>query len=387
MCKKLSFRKNKVRETMPSKSKSAVKNNNIIIQKQEAGENSQQFQAETMVIQQGIDEKRVREICAEVYEKIRKELTEDAFAVADQRISEFEKVLMPKVLAVEGAMEAFAAPGFQKLLSKAHSSAVATSNIDDYELLTEFLMHRVQTKEDRIKYTGISKAIEIIDYIDTAALLGMTVAHAVKRLIPMSNNVKAGLKIMDDLFGKLIDGDLPNGREWLDHLDILDCVRVNSISKLRKFEEYYALKMDGFVCTGIKEGSVDYENVLEILKNNDIPIDFFQENPLLEGYYIIGALSKNDIDQCRDVQNCGNIRFSDKQKKCISQIYEMYDKNISLTEAVKQNFLKEIDALENLKVVKDWWNSIPMAFDITAAGGMIAHANAMRKDSDIPSLD
>lgn len=379
--------KNKKQENGQSNSKLEVNRNDKIIQKQEAGDASRQIQVGTVLVQQGIDEKRVREIFGELYNNTKKELTEDAISVANQRVIEFENTLMPKVLSIEGAMEAFADPGFQKLLSKAHSSAIATSKKEDYELLTELLIHRVQNKEDRIKYTGISKAIEIIDYVDDDALLGMTVAHAVGQLVPNDNNVRAGLIILDNLFGRLIDDDLPCGRGWIEHLDLLDCVRLNPISSLKRLEDYYSEQMDGYVCTGIKADSEEFTQVKEVLASNKIPLNIMRENPLLEGYYIVNLVSSSKVDNLYIVHNNDRIPFSDEQKECIRKIFDMYDKNMTENEAVKQNFIKEIDALGNLKIVREWWNNIPIAFDITASGRVLAHANAMRMDSDIPPLD
>lgn len=361
--------------------------NDKIIQKQDAGDNSHQIQVGTVLVQHGIDEKRVREIFGELYANTKRELTEDALAVANRRVAEFENALMPKVLSVEGAIEAFADPGFQKLLSKAHASAVATDRSTDYELLTELLMHRVHHREDRIRYTGISKAIEIVDYVDDEALLGMTVAHAVGQLLPNNNNVRAGLKILDNLFGKIVDGDLPGGINWIEHLDLLDCVRVNTFSSLKKLEDYYSEQMDGYVCTGIKANSEEFIRAKEILVNNGIPVSILCVNPLLEGYYIINLISKKNVDDLYVVHGNISIPFTEKQKECVRQIFDMYDRNKAEFETVKQNFITEINQLSYLSVVRMWWNSIPCAFDITASGRVLAHANAMRKDSDIPPID
>ncbi len=377
--------KSKGQENMQSKYKS--EENVEIIQRQEARENSQQIQVGTVVFQQGIDEKRAREIFLELFDNTKKELTKDACFEANRRIAEFEKVLMPKVLSVEGALEAFADPGFQKLLSKSHTAAIGTDRKEDYELLGELLMHRVKNKGDRIKYTGISKAVEIIDYVDDEALLGMTLAHAIGRLRPLSGNVKTGLKTLDDLYGKLIDGELPSGGEWLHHLDLLDCVRVNSNSTLKKLEDYLFEDLDGYACTGIKANSEDFVKVQEILGREQIPSYFLHENPLLEGYYILNIEAKRRIDNLNLIHNNVSTPLSYGQKECILCIYDMYDKDMALIGVVKQKFKEEIDAMKNLQMVKNWWNEIPVAFDITASGRVLAHANAMRMDSDIPPLD
>lgn len=42
---------------------------------------------------------------------------------------------------------------------------------------------------------------------------------------------------------------------------------------------------------------------------------------------------------------------------------------------------------ETLSSLLKWWNDIPMAFDITTVGTVLAHANAQRCDSSIPPLE
>lgn len=51
------------------------------------------------------------------------------------------------------------------------------------------------------------------------------------------------------------------------------------------------------------------------------------------------------------------------------------------------NFALEWKKRETLNLLLKWWNEIPMAFDITAVGTVLAHANAQRCDSSIPPLE
>lgn len=88
-------------------------------QSQKGGEGSNNFQAQEMVVQVGIDEKRAREVFQEMNLQLRKEYTQEALEVANARVSEFENSLMPKMERVEGALEAFADPSFQLLLVEA----------------------------------------------------------------------------------------------------------------------------------------------------------------------------------------------------------------------------------------------------------------------------
>lgn len=54
---------------------------------------------------------------------------------------------------------------------------------------------------------------------------------------------------------------------------------------------------------------------------------------------------------------------------------------------VTENFSLEWKKRETLSSLLKWWNDIPMAFDITTVGTVLAHANAQRCDSSIPPLE
>lgn len=134
-------------------------------QTQKAGSNSQQLQAENIIFNVGIDEKRAREIYQEMNRQLRREYSQEALAIANIRVAEFEKHLLPKMEAVNGALEAFADPSFQLLLVEAQKAAASTERTANYDLLAELLIHRVQKGENRSIRAGISRAVKIVDEI------------------------------------------------------------------------------------------------------------------------------------------------------------------------------------------------------------------------------
>ena len=230
---------------------------------QKAGENSQQIQAGSINITNvmGIDEKRAREIFNEMYVIARRDFSKDAYECANARVAQFEESLMPKIMQIDGALEKFADPSFQFLIAEAHKTAAATERIADYDLLSELLVHRIQKGEKNRKVrAGIARAVEIVDQIDDDALCALTVSHTVGSLLPTANSVKEGLDILEDIFSKLIYTELPRGREWLDHLEILDAVRLPSFGNLKKIEVFYPEQLNGYVCVGIAKGTDKYDN-------------------------------------------------------------------------------------------------------------------------------
>lgn len=87
-------------------------------QTQKAGDNSQQIQASTVIINKGIDEAQVRKICSEVSHKAMEEYTAESYLTVEKRISDFANVLIPRIEKIENGFEAFADPEFQVELKK-----------------------------------------------------------------------------------------------------------------------------------------------------------------------------------------------------------------------------------------------------------------------------
>lgn len=362
---------------------------------QNGGENSQLMQANSMVVNVGIDEKRAREIYQEMNLQLKKDYTQEALEIANSRVSKFENSLMPKMEAVDGALEAFADPSFQLLLLEAQKTAAATERPADYDLLSELLIHRFQKGENRTIRAGINRAVEIVDSISDDALLGLTVAHAVSTFYPASGDVYQGLDVLNDLYGKLLYGQLPTGKEWLDHLDILDAARLSSLTRMKKIQQYYPELLAGYIDVGIEKDSENHEKATEILKNENLPSNILSPHPFNDDFLRINVTNKNQIDSLtlhHQINNNGNIlqipvQLTDGQKEALNSIYQLYKSDGSIRNANIQKFMEEWDNRPNLRTLKEWWDNIDISFQLTSVGKVLAHSNAQRCDKTLPPLN
>lgn len=361
---------------------------------QKAGEKSQQIQAQNIIINNGIEEKRAREIFMEMFNVARKDLTNEAYNVAMQRVTQFENDLIPKMEKIDGAMNEFANPDFQFLLTNAHKTAAATERTADYSILSELLLHRIKKGENRKIRAGISRAVEIVDELSDEALLGLTVSFAVETYRPTSGNISEGLDALNDLFKKLYDDTLPFDMEWLDHLDILDAVRISTFGTLKKYEEYYSEQLPGYCVVGINKSSENYIKAVEMLKEAALPENILCSHELNEEYVRIPVRDEQDIENIRLIKNvnvAGNIiplseNLADEQRQLLHQIYTMYENNENLKEDIKKKFCDELVKRPYLNLIRNWWNNIPTSYKITAVGRVLAHANAKRVDGTLPDL-
>ena len=365
-------------------------------QSQKGGDNSTNFQTEQMIVNVGIDEKRAREVFQEMNLQLKKEYTQEALSVANARVLEFENSLMPKMEKVDGALEAFADPSFQLLLVEAQKTAASTERAEDYEVLAELLIHRFKKGEDRVARAGISLAVEIVDKISNEALLGLTVMHAVNSFIPSNGDIDKGLDLLDDLFSSIITQVLPLGHDWLDHLDILRAVRLNSVGTLKKVKQYYTEVFDGYIEVGIEKTSENYSTALEILKQNNLPITILVEHSLNKDYQRLLVASRQGINDLSLLQqrvyegrliNLPPVKLTGEQKKALNAIYDLYSKDRNLKQAHINSFMEKWNKRPSLKTLMEGWGSIPTLVTLTSVGKALAHSNAQRCNKNIPSLN
>lgn len=70
---------------------------------------------------------------------------------------------------------------------------------------------------------------------------------------PIVSNIDSALNTLNELFGEIIYSELPSGNDWIDHLDILDAIRINQFGRFKSIEEGYANMLNGISVVGIKK--------------------------------------------------------------------------------------------------------------------------------------
>lgn len=364
-------------------------------QSQNAGDNSQQVQANTVNIinNNGISEQRAREICAEVFEVMRRDMTREAWDCANKRVKQFEDCLLPKFLAIEGAVKYFADPEFQLLLSIAQKSAAVTDCEDDYDMLAELLKCHIEkgtTKKNRV---GISGAVEMIYKIDSDALCALTVMYFLQSFVTTKPLCSEGLRIFSETFDKLLYTELPTGESWLDHLDILKAIRINNVLSLNDFRSWCSSVFDGYTSVGIEKGSSDYNKALDLLGSINLDKSFLISNEYLTNYVKLPVACKGHlkfVNLGRNETNNDILNFDYEIDQdslgVLEQIWNLYVSDNDKKNAVTDAFFAEWDSYPSLKKVHEFYNNIPYVFFTTRIGKVLAYTNAKRCDSSIPDL-
>lgn len=180
---------------------------------------------------------------------------------------------------------------------------------------------------------------------------------------------------------------LPIGNDWLDHLDGLRLIRMNTWGSMRKFSDYYASQLNGYICVGIEKNTSEYHKALEILNDARIAPEILIDNELLENYVRLAIHGKSQIDYKRTIHRENLIAWPQEQLEAMWKVWELYSSDETKLETVKENFIKLWDRHPVLHTVRGWWEHIPGTLDITRTGKIIAHTNVKRCDPTIPDLE
>ena len=360
-------------------------------QLQKGGDNSQQIQAGTINVYNGITEARAREIYTEMNAIARQSYTQEAYELAIKRVNMLETLLMQKVEKVDGMLEAFGDPSFQFLLVEAQKRAAASDRDADIEMLTELLVHRVEEKNSRKTKASISKAVEIVDQIDDDALCALTLVYTIQSLGATSGDITQGLTVMNDLFSSVSYLPLPDEFNWAYHLDVLNAVRVSSIGTFKKFSEYYTEQFNGYSCVGIQKNSEAYQQAETLLNEANLPITVLVEHELNGDFVRLNVPDREhikDIDIPVLVQPSLTLlrKAQANEVEVLNKVWDLYSNDNRWKQEFKKAFMQKWDSFETLKSVRLWWEALPHSITITPIGKVLAHANAKRYNKSVPDI-
>ncbi|TFB58965.1 LPO_1073/Vpar_1526 family protein [Cryobacterium sp. Sr3] len=338
-------------------------------QSQSAGANSTQVQASGDVVI-GISESRAREIAEVTARSVVAEYTDESIYQIQERIIKLDDRVIASLIR-SGRLSVFADPGFQRAYKKAQNGAAVSDREDDYELLAALLTDRAERGPDRLVRAGIERSIEIVDQIDQDALRGLTVFQAIQQYSPLAPGLEHGLEAMGQLFNDLLDGPLPLGSDWLDHLDILDAIRINQVNTLKPFREFYPSTQPGYLASGAELNGVPW--LVEVAGHEiEIP-DLVIPHELKPGSVRLAASKELTLDSTL-------ARISPDERAAIVEKAKVTLGFGPVDDALLDPFFERLRLHSSLQQIEVWWDQIPQAVQVTSVGKVLARANAHRLD-------
>lgn len=356
---------------------------------QKAGDNASQIQAQTVIQNIGISEERVHDIVGAACDSAIKSCLMESRNAVEQRLGSFKDELYVIVGNQLKLFESLREPSCAATLGAAANAAARTNSVDDHQMLAELLVKRFESPSDRHVATGVTKAIEIVEFLTDEELAGLTVFFAVNSYTPSSGVIGDGIKTLAGIYESLPLNLLPAGTDWIDDLDILGAVRFSSIASLVPFHEFQFKQLDGYTVCGVKAGSDEEAEALDKLSEAGLSAELLVEHELNPGYkrlalrYIdnfenLTLMSPSDLSE-------PSVNLNDSQIEAFYHICNLSQDN-SRDEVIKENLKKEMLRYPSLAVLINWWDSIRLAPRLTSVGRCLASANARRLKPELPEF-
>ena len=365
-------------------------------QVQKAGAGASQFQVGVLNV--GIDEKRVREICDEKIAYAIQDLTSEAVVEAKERVTDLVTKMLAKIQDRKVDMSAFADPKFQREVVKAQSSAASSDRKSDIELLSELLVSRMNGNLKRKTHTGISRAMEVVPELDDDELLALTVVYAYSSFQPADMagySLSGGLTLLNHLYESFNVTALPKGESWMENLNMLDAIVLSPLGRFLKVFEYLEKKLDGYICVGIEQGSPDFLKAEQILRSANLDVGLLEPHEWLNGYVRLPLVRQCEcadlfllkrIPSKMESVDSVRLRPTEAQVQALKDVLSLYSKDPQLLKQVKKTFEVEWAKFPALVAMQKWIDGLHKSFEITKVGKALAYVNAKRCAPGLPPL-
>ena len=359
-------------------------------QEQSAGENSSQNQLvgdnssqtiietqvnsvnNTSITYNGMSPTEIVEFTTTVSAQVTKQAlalcTEVAEETAKHRINDFETIWVQRITKMENVVNNLIDPKFQFMIRDAQITAVKSTRKDDLDMLSELLAYHIEKGSSNMKIdAGIRRAIEIVHEVDNDSLCALTIVASLLGIMPLNGDIKIGLSNLNDVFSHLLYTDLPEGYDWIDHLNVLGTVTVLT-GNFYKLSRIISNSYNGYVCAGIKENSEEHNQAIEILNNHGYDSRVLVSNDCLPGYLRLPIVTQGSL------------------KEELKPILNLYSKDKEIVKSSELNFMALWDSHDSLRIIREWFERIPVWFRINSVGNALAQTNAKRCFPGFPDL-
>lgn len=364
----------------------------------ETGDDSTNITGKTVNVTQnyyqGLTEDKVTEIIDKKLEMLNtiQVFTQEAYNRAERRVKKLEEIVIPRIAKIDETLGVFADPSFQSVLNDAVKVAAQTDEVESYKLLSELLAHKVEKPNDKSVKMDVSYAIDVIDKITEEALQAITVFVALQSWMPASGIISQGLSTINNIYSKLIFSDLPTDDKWIDQLDILKVLRIQSFGRFPSLSELQKRLFSGYVVCGIPKDSEKLNEIYQLLDDCSLPRTCLIENELDSNYYRLPLVGIKKIELMDYIDNNapfihGRVQLNEKQICNIKKIISYYENDAIKLQEISEKFNIKWNSYANLKRIGDWWTKLPYSFDLTSIGKVLAITNAQRIDSTLPKID
>ncbi|WP_133405766.1 LPO_1073/Vpar_1526 family protein [Parashewanella tropica] len=335
------------------------------VQKQEAGDDSTNLQAQSIIVNQGITYSDAKDIALDVYKANFLQLSQDAAQVARERAEELTDNFLQKLQQEnEPAVEAMNDPSMQAALYEAQKQYAKTGDKDLEGLLVDILVERAATSERTIHQIVLDEALEVAAKLTAEQMDALTINFLITRT---SNGALSNLSAIPNYITTHLAPFLTNLRSetsCYEHLEYVGCGSLMHVGGLNSIELIYQAAYGGLFSKGFNNERLENE-IAEPYSYPKLITNCLHDANLLQ----VNAVNVDVINQtCKNE----NIPEDIKQK-----FVNLFNSTLMNPQEIKEYLIKVSPEIEPL--FKLWGNSGLSKLTLTTVGIAIAQANFRRK--------
>lgn len=334
-------------------------------QKQQAGNDSTNLQAQSIVVHQGISYTDAKEIALDVYKANFLQLSQDAAQLASSRAEELTDKFLEKLEAEnKAAIDSMKEPAMQAALYEAQKNYAKTGDKDLEGLLVDILVERASTTERNIHQIVLDEALSVAAKLTSEQMDALTLNFLISRT---SNSTLNTLPAISEYIKAQI---LPFLKSLLkesscyEHLVYVGCGSLLQVNSLRSIEEIFQQQYGGLFLKGFTREQLNQE-IEDIEQYLYLIVNCLHDDSLLQ----INAINKELIDK-----TCNNENIPEQTKQ---KIINLYDSTLMSPSEIKDYL---ISVVPDISTLFDLWSTTGLSkFIPTTVGIAIAQANFRRK--------
>lgn len=333
-------------------------------QRQQGGDGSTNFQAQEIVVNQGISYEDAKNIAQDVFDKNVQVLIGVAQRTAEVRLEELIGKFLSRLQESGVSLEPLGDPDVQYSLFTAQAGYARSGSAPLADTLVNLLVDRCSAKAQSIEALVLNEAIATLPKITSGQANSLTLTWMLRQATTGISSVEEHGQFLEEYIGPLMD-DLPLSTVDVQHLQYAGCL-ARGISEA-SFHDILTLHYGHLYATGFAP-----EMVTTVLRPYLSDPRFFvglnEEGSSIRTTSGMerAFLGVRDLSVAMaDEQAASFLRLNDKYRVSELQIIEQLEP-----------YFKSIKELEVA-----WSRSAIRTAELTSVGIAIAHANAVRTSS------
>ncbi len=331
-------------------------------QKQESGDNSANYQAET-INQYGLSYRDAKEIALDVFKDNFTTLSEQAKNTAKERAEELVDSFLNEIKGKNpDLLNSVQEPSMQLAIYSAQKSYAKTGDKDVADLLVDILADRAEQNQRNLKQIVLDESLEVVPKLTNEQLDTLTIIFMLKYTM---NNGIGSLDLLKNYLEKNIEPFTNNLTKENSSYQHLECCNCGSVSVLgNTIEQTFLIHYKGLFCKGIE---------LEEFEKNYGAISEFPNLLVI----CLHDITKIQVAALNDEVLIEKAKENGLSEENTKKLTNFFNSNLMSENEVKEYLLKQGEFM--VKLFDVWDNSSIKVMTITSVGIALAQANYKRK--------